>query len=62
MIPDETVSKLWNHPERIKESKSLFRKGILSYRTVFDLKSAISMKCKAYTNAVSYTHLTLPTN
>ena len=52
MIPDETVSKLWNHPERIKESKSLFRKGILSYRTVFDLKSAISMKCKAYTNVI----------
>ena len=52
MIPDETVSKLWNHPERIKEAKSLFRKGILSYRTVFDLKSAISMKCKAYTNVI----------
>lgn len=27
MIPDETVSKLWNHPERIKESKSLFQEG-----------------------------------
>ena len=52
MIPDETVSKLWNHSERIKESKSLFRKEILSYRTVFDLKSAISMKCKVYTNVI----------
>ena len=45
MIPDETVSKLWNHPERIKSLK-VFSEGILSYRTVFDLKSAISMKCK----------------